>query len=267
LADRRLYGEVVSARALAPALVERLYALHAEHYDGTDSARFRADLAEKEWVILLREAATDAPVGFSTQRVMDVRVDGKPVRALFSGDTIIHRDYWGSQELVRAWCRFAGLLKSRCGDRPLYWFLISKGYRTYLYLPLFFHEFYPRHDRPTPAFEQRLITALGQTKYPAEFDPETGLIEVAGPHDRLKPELDSSPARVRNPHVAFFLERNPRYSEGVELACVAEISPSNIRSTARRELEAGLVAGNDREIEKPQMNTDEHRWEASAGST
>jgi len=169
-------------------------------------------------------------------------VDGQPARALFSGDTIIDREHWGSQELVRAWCRLAGQLKSQRGDRPFYWFLISKGRRTYLYLPYFFREFYPRGDRPTPAFAQRLIRALGRLRYPEEFDPRTGLIEPAGPHDRLKPELDATLRRLRNPHVAFFTRRNPRYQEGVELACVAEISPQNMRSLARRELEAGMQA-------------------------
>lgn len=238
--DRELCGEAIDVTAVGPELSDRLYALYAEHYDGADPHRFQEDLAEKQWVILLRVEATGEVVGFSTQRVMDVEVDGQPVRALFSGDTIIHPDYWGSQALVRAWCRFAGRLKAECRDRPLYWFLISKGYRTYLYLPLFFHAFYPRHDSPTPPFEARLIETLAMTRYPGQFDPATGLIEHREGHDRLKEDLDSTPRRQRNPHVAFFVARNPRYGEGVELACVAEIAPENMRATARRELEAGM---------------------------
>jgi hypothetical protein len=126
----RLAAEVLPIRRVTEELVERLYGLHETHYDGTDPARFRTDLAEKDWVILLREGTTGAPVGFSTQKVMEVCVDRRPVTALFSGDTVIHREYWGSQELVRAWCRLAGQLKARCGDQPLYWFLISKRHRT-----------------------------------------------------------------------------------------------------------------------------------------
>jgi hypothetical protein len=178
------------------------------------------------------------PQGLSL--LMEVCVDRRPVSVLFSGDTVIHREYWGSQELVRAWCRLAGQLKARCGDQPLYWFLISKGHRTYMYLPLFFQDFYPCHDRPTPEFESRLIRALGREKYPRAFDPHTGLIEHSRTHDRLKPALDAAPLRVRNPHVTFFLDRNPRYQEGSELVCVAEIAPENMRSLARRELEEGL---------------------------
>jgi hypothetical protein len=240
MGNGRLWAEVTLATDLTPQLVEHLYGLYADCYDDTDPVRFRADLQEKHWVILLRDIKTQMVAGFSTQMVMDVEVDRQQVWALFSGDTIIHPHYWGSQELVRAWCRLAGQLKARCGNRPLYWFLISKGYRTYLYLPYFFHEFYPRHDRPTPPFEQRLLQALGTAKYPSEFNLETGLIEHAGPHDRLKRELDATAERRHNPHVAFFLQRNPHYREGTELVCVAEISVENMRSIAGREMEAAV---------------------------
>src|SRR5262249_16026701 len=106
------------------------------------------------WVLLLRDRATRAPVGFSTQVLMDVRVEGVGVRALFSGDTVIHREYWGSQELTRTWLRFAGDALTASGGPPFYWFLIPKAYPTYLYLPLFFRAFYPRYDAATPPFEQ-----------------------------------------------------------------------------------------------------------------
>ena len=45
-----------------------------------------------------------------------------------------------------------------------YWFLISKGYKTYRFLPLFFREFYPRHDAPTPAWAKEILDALGRHK-------------------------------------------------------------------------------------------------------
>jgi hypothetical protein len=238
--DPRLYAEVVAARQVPTAQVEQLYALYATHYDGGHPERFRADLAEKEWVILLRDPETAAVVGFSTQKLLESHVGEEHAAILFSGDTIIHRDYWGSQALVRAWCRFAGELKARCGDRPLYWFLISKGYRTYLYLPLFFHEFHPRYGRPIPPREAELLVRLGTGRYGPAFDPATGLIEHPGAHDRLKPELDGTASRRGNPHVDYFVRRNPRYREGVELACIAEIRPENMRGAARRELETGL---------------------------
>ena len=235
----RLHGVVVPANELSPAEMARMYKLHAAHYEGVDPGRFRQDLAEKDWAILLRDEEQRL-VGFSTQKLLTTETKQGPVRALFSGDTIIAREHWGTQELVRAWCRFAGWLLAAEPETPFYWFLISKGYRTYLYLPLFFHEYFPRRDTPIPAHLQRLLDSLAASKFGAEYDPATGLITPNGPHDRLKPELDATPRRAANPDVAFFREKNPRYFEGIELACLAEISVGNTRGAARRELEAGM---------------------------
>jgi hypothetical protein len=51
----------------------------------------------------------------------------------------------------------------------------------------------------------------------------------------LKPELAVVPQhRLKNQHVHFFLASNPSYSQGTELACLAEISPANMRSYPAR---------------------------------
>ena len=237
---RELQSEIAPAEWVLAQHSKQLYNLYASCYEGTDPTRFRADLDEKQWVILLREAGTGNIVGFSTQLLIDAEINQQRVQALFSGDTIIHPHYWGSLELIRAWCRLAGMLKGQCGNRPLYWFLISKGHRTYLLLPSFFHEFYPRYDRPTPAFEKQLMQILASRKFPREFNLETGLIEYRTTHDRLKTEFDSAPKRLNNPHVDFFVRQNSGYRCGSELVCVAEITPENMRSVAKRELENGL---------------------------
>lgn len=240
----RLEPEIVDVASLRPPDVERMFALHARSYDGADPARFRRDLAEKRWVIRLREGSGSV-VGFSTQRTLDATVQGRPVRALFSGDTVIDPAYWGEQALVRAFCRLIARVHAEAAGRACYWFLISKGHRTYQYLPVFFREFWPRHDRPTPAFERELIRALAESRYPGEFDAATGLIRPRGPHDRLKPSLDASGRRAHHPHVAFFLAVNPGHADGHELACVADLSPGNIRPAVRRQVEAALAAEED----------------------
>jgi hypothetical protein len=232
-----LRGEVLRLSALTPSLEEQLFALYDAHYEGGSRARFHADLLEKQWILLLREERTGRPAGFSTQLLMDACVDGVKLRALFSGDTVIHRDFWGTQELTRTWLRFAGAEWARCDGMPFYWLLISKGHRTYQYLPLFFHAFYPRCDAPTPPFEQRLIDTLAAARYPGDFCPATGLLQWRGEHDRLRPELDASHRRLHSPHVRYFLERNPTHHLGTDLVCVAEICPGNLRGWVRAALQ------------------------------
>jgi hypothetical protein len=224
-----IQSEIVPVAEIAPATTHAMYDIFARHYDCVSRQQFMRDLSEKDCALILRNAAGDI-CGFSTQKVFRVSVDGIPVRAVFSGDTIVDRAYWGEQELALCWCRFVSTIYSENPSVPLFWFLISKGYRTYLYLPLFFETFYPTCDVPTPAFEQQVLDTLATAKFRDHYHSETGLIEFPSSQGQLKPQLAEIPARrLRDPHVHFFLERNPRYAHGHELACLAKISPSNMK--------------------------------------
>ena len=231
----RLAGSVVPVTELSDRDVDQMFAVHAGLYEHVSERDFRRDLDEKNWVLVLRDTPDGEIRGFTTIILFETEVQGERLRAVFSGDTGIDAAFWGSQALARAWGHFMGELLARQSDRRLFWFLISKGYRTYLYLPVFFHAFYPRVGAPTPRFERELIDRLGALKYPRDFNPRTGVIEFAESHGHLKPELAHVPAHRReHPHVRFFLQRNPGYVRGHELVCVAEISPANLKERARR---------------------------------
>jgi hypothetical protein len=235
----RLTSVVVPPDALSREETDRLFALYAAHYDEADRSRFLADLRDKDHVILLRDEASGATRGFSTQKL--VRAGG--ARALFSGDTIIDPACWGEQELVRAWSRYAGRLLAE-EDSPLWWLLISKGHRTYLYLPLFFASYWPRLEAETPEAERRLTDAFASAKFGAAWVPERGVLAFPESLGQLKPALAAvPPGRLDDPRVRFFLEKNPRYERGEELVCLAEISPDNMRSVALRALRDGMKEG------------------------
>lgn len=238
--EETLTSEVIAVPRITVALRDELFALFEAGYDRADRARFDDDLRGKDAAIVLRRH-DGSVAGFSTQTVFEVVHEQRRVRVLFSGDTIIDPRNWGTQELVRAWCRFAGTVKGEAPDLPLYWLLISKGHRTYLYLPFFFGRFFPSCDDEPTRFERTLMHHLGRTRFGDRYDPETGLIDAGAPLDRLKAEIDSAAQRSRNRHVAFFLARNPHYADGVELLCLTEINPSNMRSFARREAELGMA--------------------------
>jgi len=238
---RRLQASVVAVDALAAREIDEMFDVYVRLYERVTEDAFLRDLAEKQWVLLLRDAGVVR--GFTTILLMDLESRGESLRVVFSGDTGIEPGFWGGQDLVRAWASFMGEVLAHEPGRRLYWFLISKGYRTYLYLPLFFHTFYPRADVPTPIFERDLIDTLGAAKFPGDFNPRTGVVEFAESHGQLKPRLADTPRhRKEHPHVRFFLEKNPRYADGHELVCVAEISPDNMKGLARRMLLEGAGA-------------------------
>ena len=230
---KRLYSRLLVASEFSERQARELFHIFERHYTHVTWPQFERDLAEKDFVIVLLDAESDEPRGFSTQKIVRANVAGEDICAIFSGDTVIDRAYWGEQELVRRWCQFAGqVLASCCGER-LYWFLISKGYRTYLFQALFFREFYPRYDRGTPAREQQIMDALAEARFGSCYDPASGLIEFENSHGQLTSELAEIPAaRREHPHVKYFVDRNPDHARGVELVCLAEINPPNMRSFA-----------------------------------
>jgi hypothetical protein len=138
------------------------------------------------------------------------------------------------------WGRFVLGLIDAAPDEPLDWFLISKGYRTYRFLPVFFREFYPRHDTPTPPEVLARLDAFGSIKFPARYDSAAGVVRADGDGCRLRPGVaDIPPPRLSDPHVRFFAEQNPRHALGDELCCLAPLSRANFTRAAWRVMDEG----------------------------
>jgi hypothetical protein len=225
-----LTGRVIGRDAIDICLTNRLYELFSRSYAHLDRATFERDQDEKDWILLLSDVR-GLVQGFTTLKLYELDVLGQPIRAVFSGNTIIDRRFWGEQELVATWCRFMAEIKRQANSVPLYWFLICSGYRTYMYLPLFFYEFYPRYDRSTPTFERTLINTLGQMKFREEY--RDGVVHVSKPRECLAPELAlPRPSKLNNPHVRFFFDQNPGCLEGDELVCITEFSLANTKRMA-----------------------------------
>ena len=222
-----LTPSTVTVAALRPAQREAMWALLEAYYDGVSRAQFEADLEEKSHVILLSERARGALQGFSTLRTYTHEVSGRRLAVLYSGDTIIAREHWGQTALQRAWLTCAMGLKLRCPRLPTYWFLTTKGYKTYLLLSRNFPEYWPRHDLPTPPWQRAVIDALAGEKFGAAYRPELGLLRrepTGGVPCRLKTEV--APIRaadLRHPDIRFFEQQNPGYAGGDELCCIGRI--------------------------------------------
>jgi hypothetical protein len=219
---------------------DEMFALMEMYYENMDRAVFESDLAEKDWIIQLVEPQSGVVRGFSTQMLIDLELQGRPVAALFSGDTIVDREYWGNNPLTQIWGRFALWLMDTNPGPELYWFLITKGYKTYRFLPVFFHEFYPRFDVPTPRRAQRLIDALGRHKFAASYDDPMGIVRAERFGCRLRPNVaEITPGRSLDPHVQFFAARNPGHERGDELCCIAPLTRANFRPAAYRAIGFG----------------------------
>lgn len=230
----QLVGETVARAALSPSTVDQMALLFAEHYELACPDNFRRDLAEKDQVVLLREAGTGALQGFSTLATYTTCVQGQAVGVVYSGDTIIRPAFWGTPALPSVWIKRVLALAGEM-PQPVYWLLISSGYKSYRFLPVFYREFYPRYDRPTPPEVQKLLDALAQERFGAQYDPQTGIVRFDGGGTPLRPGVaDVNEERQRNPHIRFFLERNPGHAQGDELVCLTQISWQNLTPAGQR---------------------------------
>ena len=230
-----LSGTVQRVEQLAPVERDQMYALLAQYFANITRAGFDRDLQEKEWAILLADSSGQIQ-GFSTLMRLRTVVDGQPVVAFFSGDTIVHRQHWGETTLPRLWARHVFGLAGAVEDARVYWFLISSGYKTYRFLSVFFREFYPTYLRPTPPTIKQVLDALALRKFPSEYDPRQGVVRVARAAPLRPGVAEITGQRLHDPHVAFFEAANPGHARGDELACLAELVPANLTPAGRRML-------------------------------
>jgi hypothetical protein len=230
----RLAAEVLRVEDVAPRDRDQMHELMRRYFAGVDRDAFDRDLAEKAWVVVLRDAAAGRVRGFSTLMRIDADTEAGPVAGLFSGDTIVEREYWGEAALARVWSRHAFRVAESIRDRRVFWFLISSGYKTYRFLPVFFREFYPTYVRPTPAAVRAALTALAGAKFPDEFDARSGIVRPRRPAPLRAGIADADARRLVDPHVAFFVAANPGHARGDELVCLTELTRRNLTPAGRR---------------------------------
>jgi hypothetical protein len=209
-----------------------MFALLSAHFEGVTRMQFEADLTAKDWVIEIRRG--EQLLGFTTLRVATSQFELSPITALYSGDTIMSPEAWGTPALSRAWIAGVNRIRAAHPERRCFWLLLTSGFRTYRFLPVFWREFFPRFDASTPPAHDALMRQLAREGYGSLFDPATGLVRFPQPQ-RLRATLAAIPeGRDANPHIAFFLQRNPGHPRGDELVCLTEISDANLTAAGRR---------------------------------
>lgn len=218
--------------ALTTADRAEMFSLLSKHFDGVTPEQFEHDLSEKNWVVEIRHE--QRLVGFSTLLVRADEFEGCPFTAIYSGDTIMSPEAWGTTALARTWIAAVNGLRAASPECPCYWLLLTSGFRTYRFLPVFWKEFFPRHEMPTPVGRQRLLDYLARRRYGRCYDASRGIVSFPCPQ-KLCGELGALPiGRAGKPDVAFFLSRNPGHADGDELACLTEIDADNLTPAGRR---------------------------------
>ena len=216
-----LRARVERVSDLAKPTIDEMWALFSRFYDDINYERFLRDLSAKNYVLICRDKQQKVQ-GFSTIHLYYREIQGKKIKVIFSGDTVMSPEYWGYRGMHGAFAKFTVREWLREPLTPFYWFLISKGYKTYLALARNFVNFWPRHDLATPKTEKELIATLASDRFGDAWKSETGLLQFSTPQGRLRDGVvPITTEDLQDPDIAYFVRSNPGHANGDELCCLA----------------------------------------------
>lgn len=229
-----LTSNAIAISDLSATDIRSMFRVFSENFGSATTEIFERDLGNKNWVILLRDDETGELEGFSTLALYETHFNGKPISVVYSGDTIIRREYWGTPELPRSWIHTV-LEKSVNMVQPLYWLLISSGYKTYRFLTVFYKEFYPRYDKLTPLEIQAIMEYLAMQRFGSDYHCEEGVVRFKNGATPLRDGIaEVTDERLHDPHVAFYISKNPGHINGDELVCITQVHPDNFTAAGKR---------------------------------
>ena len=157
-------SRLVSREALSEAEEATMLALLSSHFHGVTPDRFAADLEDKNWVLLLEDESGIR--GFSTLSIYETAgPGGEPLTVVYSGDTIMEQGAWSTAALPKSWIAAVRALGEKYSRGRLIWLLLTSGFRTYRFLPVFWRDFWPRHDDPMPAEVRELRDHLASGRF------------------------------------------------------------------------------------------------------
>lgn len=71
---------------------------------------------------------------------------------------------------------------------------------------------------------------FGETRYSNEYSSESGVINYNGKKDRVKAGIaDITDRLMEDMDIEYFVKKNPRYTEGNDLVCIARLSEENLK--------------------------------------
>ena len=212
--------------------MRRCTSLFAAHYEGVTAEGFTEDLAEKDWVVLLRDGAGRVR-GFTTFALYESAAPGRPRER-----RVLGRHDRGSR-LPGHDAAAAGVDPLPCWSSPRAWHGPCTGCSSRRATRRTVSSRSSEVDVPTQrprdaGREQSVLDALASERFGERYDPATGIVRLLRPTPLRAGVADLTERRLRDPHVAFFEDRNPGHAAGDELACLARLHPDNFTAAGRR---------------------------------
>tara|TARA_R110002073_G_scaffold108803_2_gene244530 strand:- start:47120 stop:47968 length:849 start_codon:yes stop_codon:yes gene_type:complete len=222
--NNKTYCRYTAHKNISTEELARMYEVFRQYYANTDMPTFIKDFNKKTGAFLVRRCSDGLIVGFSTVALMDLEMNGRKAKGVFSGDTIIEEAYWGGRALQLKFFLYLVRVVLRHPFTPVFWLLISKGYKTYLLMANNFFRFYPHPEAKFENYEA-MAQQYSERLFPGCYDPQRKLLDFGDSYQHLTDDVAGITPEMcdRFRNIAFFEERNPTWRRGTELPCIGRV--------------------------------------------
>lgn len=223
------FGKYLERRKISMQQLQEMYAIYAQYYDNTNFPLFLDDFSNKHGAILIFHPKTEQIVGFSTMAIHQFEFGHQRYTFLFSGDTVVKREFWGNRALQATFVKLVMRLRFQYPRDEFYWLLISKGYKTYLLMANNYYVYYPnvegKHQQLAPVLEYYC-----KKFFPKYYNEMSHLLNFGEDYQPLKGEVAPITAKMRldNPKIDYFAKMNPTWEQGTELPCIGYLGWGDI---------------------------------------
>lgn len=234
---KRLTSQFYEIKKVSVVQLLEMHKLFIQYYNNADFETFAKDMGKKTGVFILEDKIKKCIIGFSTWTEINLSHNGKEAIGIFSGDTVIDRSYWGNKCLQKNFATKLFTTKLKNPKKPVFWLLISKGYKTYLLLANNFLNFYPNYQTHDKHLES-LVDEYCNKLFPSAYCQETRLLDFGDSYQNLKDGVAGITVEMKdhNQDIRYFESLNPTWAKGTELPCVGEVSLSALMDFMKRNM-------------------------------
>lgn len=177
-------------------------------------------------------------VGIAALDILPEEFEGKKACAIYTGNTWVRNDFRNAN-LIQS-LAFISMLeaKARYPLHRLYWFFGSNNYMSYRLMYRNFDQFWPSPNEQTPNWEHSYMQHLGITFFDETLNKDT--LVWSQPYSRSFKDSDTqlSEKLMQDTYIQYYLERNPGYTQGDRLMCMAPLDrntiPNIVKQSAKR---------------------------------
>ena len=219
--------------------LDALWSVYSSFFE-TERSAFEEALRRADEVLRYHDAADGRLCGMGLLSTYAPSHGARPFRVLSTSAVCLEPAYRGLNGVHRAGLFRLFLERLRHPLSDVYWYFDTFSYKSYLLLSRNLAEYWPRRDRPTPAWERGVIDLLARRQGGEAWNQATGTIGPRG--RRLRPGIAELPENP-DPDIRFFLERNPGHAAGERLPCLCPLNARNAAAIAWRAIRRGDQRG------------------------